>query len=584
MERRLTAVLAVDVAGYSRLMGADEVGTHEALKAHRREVLDPAIGAHRGRIVKSTGDGLLAEFASAVDAVTCAIDVQGKMAERNRDAALKIAFRIGINVGDIIIESDDIFVDGVNIASRVEAECEPGGVCLSDDAFRQVRGKTTFAFDDLGEKSLKNIDRPVRLYAVPPPAVRAAPVSSPAGAKASAALSLPDKPSIAVLPFANMSGDPEQEYFVDGITEDIITALSKWRWFHVIARNSTFTYKGRNVDARQIGRELGVKYVLEGSVRKSAGRVRVTAQLIDTSNGAHIWAERYDRELRDVFAIQDDLSQHVGAAIEPALSRSETDRSRRKTQDQMIAYDHLMRGVWHFHQLTADDARKAIACFKQAIAQDSTLADAYAHLARTLLSGVMYGFSLGPRTNLEAAENAAKALALDPANPIACYVTALILAHRDDAETAVTFARRALELNDNFTPAYFALAVGSTFLGRLDDSLAAIDRATRLSPADPQRFVWLAQRASALYLSRRYDEAVDAARQSLRLRWYHTGCRVLAASLAQLGDIESAKSAARDLLDHPHADRTIDAVIRPFKRNVDREHYAEGLRKAGMPE
>lgn len=393
-----------------------------------------------------------------------------------------------------------------------------------------------------------------------------------------------DRPCIAVLPFTNMSGEVEQEYFADGITEDIITALSKWRWFNVIARNSSFTYKGRNVDTRQIGRELGAHYVLEGSIRKAAARVRVTAQLIDASNGAHIWAERYDRELLDVFAIQDDLSQHVGAAIEPALSKSELDRSRRKTSEQMVAYDYLMRGIWHFHKFNPDDAKLATASFQKAIELDATLADAHANLARTLLSSVMYGFSPGASSNLESLASATAALNIDPANPIACYVTALILSHRDDPETALAFAQRAIELNDSYTPAFFALAVASTFLGRKEEALAAIDRALGLSPADPQRFVWLAQRASALYLSKRYGEAVDTARQSLRLRWYHTGCRVLAASLAQLGDIGSGKAVARELVEHAHADRTIREVIRPFRRDDDRNHYSEGLRKAGLPE
>lgn len=410
-------------------------------------------------------------------------------------------------------------------------------------------------------------------------------IAQPEGARTNfSSLGFRDRPSIAVLPFANMSGDADQEYFADGITEDIITSLSKWRWFNVIARNSCFTYKGRNVDARQIGRELGAHYVVEGSVRTAPGRVRVTAQLIDSSNGAHIWADRYDRDLVDVFVIQDDVSQRVGAAIEPALSRTETDRSRRKTPDQMVAYDHFMRGIWHFHQLSSDDAARAVACFEKAVALDDALADAYAYLARTLLSKVMYGFSPGLEASLEAVGIAAKALTLDPANPIACYVTAIVLAHRDDADTALAFARRAIEFNDNYTPAYFALAVASAFLGRLDDALAAVDRALRLSPADPQRFVWLAQRASALYLLQRYEEAVDTARQSLRLRWYHTACRVLAASYAQLGMTELAKNAIGELILNEHADKTIREVIRPFKRAIDREHYSEGLRRAGLPE
>jgi adenylate cyclase len=520
-------------------------------------------------------------WSSAFDAVTCAMAIQAALATRNETSSLPVTFRIGINVGDIIIDGDDIFGDGVNVAARVEAECEPGGVCLTGSAFEHVRGKTDFAFKELGERSLKNIDRPVKLYAAHP-VWSAAPAGSFVNTKKPPPL--PDKPYVAVLPFQNMSGDPDQEYFADGITEDIITALSKWRWFNVIARNSSFTYKGRNIDARQVGRELGVHYVLEGSIRKAASRVRVTAQLIEASNGAHIWAERYDRELVDVFAIQDDVSQHVGAAIEPALSRSEVDRSRRKTPEQMVAYDHLMRGIWHFHKFNSADAKEAIVSFKKAIELDATLADAHANLARTLLSSAMYGFSPGPGTNQESLESATAALNIDPANPIACYVTALILSHHDDAETAVTFAQRAIELNDSYTPAFFALAVANTFLGQTEQALGAIDRALRLSPADPQRFAWLAQRASALYLSKRYREAVDTARQSLRLRWYHTGCRVLAASLAQLGEIDAANSATRELVEHAHGDKAISEVIRPFRREVDRDLYAEGLRKAGMPE
>jgi len=287
IERRLAAVMAADAAGYSRLMGADEVGTLEALRSVRREIVDPAIANHNGRIVKTTGDGLLAEFASAVDAVTCAMAVQDRMARCEGGAAPKIMFRIGINVGDIIIEDEDIFGDGVNIATRVENECQPGGVCLSDDASRQVRGKTAFAFDDLGEKSLKNIDRPVRLYAV-----RSASSSAAIASPQAALVAITDRSSIAVLPFQNMSGDPEQEYFADGMVEDIITALSRFKSLFVIARNSSFTYKGKAVDIKQVGNELGVRYLLEGSVRKSGGRVRITGQLIEAATGAHLWLTR----------------------------------------------------------------------------------------------------------------------------------------------------------------------------------------------------------------------------------------------------------------------------------------------------
>jgi adenylate cyclase len=347
VERRLAAVLAADVAGYSRLMGVDEVGTLQALKAHRRELIDPSIAAFKGRIVKTTGDGMLVEFASAVDAVTCAMDVQAKMLERNAAAARPITFRVGINVGDIIIDGDDIFGDGVNVAARIENECEPGGVFVSGSAFEQVRGKTEFAFHDLGEKSLKNIERPVRLYAVRRPQAYAERVSAPQASRqiSDTAIPLPDKPSIAVLPFQNMSGDPEQEYFADGIVEDIITALSHFKSLFVIARNSTFTYKGKPVDIKQAGRELGVRYVLEGSVRKGGGRVRITGQLVDAATGTHLWADKFDGSLADVFDLQDEVTEKVVSSIAPALEVAEMDRAKRKPTQQLDSYDLFLRGM-----------------------------------------------------------------------------------------------------------------------------------------------------------------------------------------------------------------------------------------------
>jgi adenylate cyclase len=318
--RRLAAIVAADVAGYSRLMGLDEVGTARTLREHRK-VTDALVAKHGGRLVKTTGDGVLLEFPSVVDAVECAVAVQAVMAERNEGvpADRRMLFRIGINLGDILIEGDDILGDGVNIAARIENECEPGGVYLSDDAYRQVRGKTSFVFDDLGERSLKNIDRPLRLYAVHSTSFSTAATTFPA--EADKPFPLPDKPSIAVLPFENMSGDPEQEYFADGMVDEIITALSRFKWLFVIARNSSFTFKGKAVDVKEVGRRLGVRYVLEGSVRKAAGKVRITGQLIDTVTGAHIWADRFERDLTDVFALQDEVTVAVVSAIQPNCFR-----------------------------------------------------------------------------------------------------------------------------------------------------------------------------------------------------------------------------------------------------------------------
>jgi len=342
IERRLAAILAADIAGYSRLMGADEERTLARLKAHRREHIDPKISEHRGRIVKTTGDGILIEFPSVIEAVSCAVAVQRGIAERNAGTPeeQRITFRVGVNLGDIIVEDGDIHGDGVNIAARLEGIAEPGGICISEDAFRQVRGRVDVEFEDIGEQSLKNIARPLRVYRV---------LLQRPGQTRGQALPLPDKPSIAVLPFANMSGDPEQEYFADGMVEEIITALSRIRWLFVIARNSSFTYEGRAIDVKQVGRELGVRYVLEGSVRKAGGRVRITAQLIDATNGAHLWADRFDGSLEDVFELQDEVASGVAGVIEPALQAAETARSARRPTNDLTAYDLYLRAyamVW----------------------------------------------------------------------------------------------------------------------------------------------------------------------------------------------------------------------------------------------
>jgi len=338
--RRLAAILAADVAGYSRLMGSDEEGTHERLKAHLRELVEPKIKEHRGRIVKNTGDGFLAEFPSVVDAVRCAVEVQRGMADREPEAPeeRRIRFRIGVNLGDVIAEPHDIFGDGVNVAARLEALAEPGGICISRMVRDQIRDKLPYPFGDMGEQSVKNIARPIRVYAWRPASV-AEPRVAPA-----ASLPLPDKPSIAVLPFANLSGDPEQEYFVDGMVEEIITALSRIRWLFVIALNSSFTYKGQAVDVKQVGRELGVRYVLEGSVRKAAGRVRITGQLINALNGTHLWADRFDGSLEDVFDLQDKVASSVAGVIEPALQAAETARSAGRPTADLAAYELYLRG------------------------------------------------------------------------------------------------------------------------------------------------------------------------------------------------------------------------------------------------
>jgi adenylate cyclase len=375
--RRLTAILAGDVAGYSRLMGADEEGTLSRLNAHRREFLEPKVAHHRGRIVKRTGDGILIEFASAVDAARCAVEIQHGMIKRNAPVPQdkRIELRIGIHVGDIIIEEGDIYGDGVNIAARLEGIAQPGGICISGDAYGQVRGKLDASFEDGGEQELKNIARPVRVYWLR---------FNEKSATAATRLALPSKPSIAVLAFQNMSGDPEQEYFADGIAEDVITALSRLRWLFVVARNSSFTYKGKSVDVRQVGRELGVRYVLEGSVRKTGNRVRINAQLIDASDGHHVWADRYDRALEDIFAVQDEMTNQITSAIAPGIVAAEVQRAQAKDVDELSTWERLMHAHWHIQRFTAEDFREAIRLLDELLRHDPNNATALSDLAFAL--------------------------------------------------------------------------------------------------------------------------------------------------------------------------------------------------------
>jgi TolB-like protein len=392
--RRLAAILAADVAGYSRLMGADEEGTLERLKALRRELLDPKIAEHKGRIVKTTGDGLLVEFASVVDAVRCAVEVQQAMPERNTGVAAdsRIELRIGINLGDVIVEGDDLYGDGVNIAARLEALADAGGVFVSNTVHDHVRDRLPCVFEDLGEQQVKNIARPVRVYRV-----RAGTAKRPS-TPASTALPLPDKPSIAVLPFDNLSGDPEQEYFADGMVEEIITALSRIRWLFVIARNSTFTYKGRAVDVKEVGRELGVRYVLEGSVRKAGTQVRITGQLIDALTGTHLWADRFDGSLEDVFDLQDKVAVSVAGVIEPTLQRAEMRRSAERATIDLTAYELYLRALAVFYPVTKERVFDALRLFEQAIAIDRHYGPALARAAICQYQLVNYGLAEEPET------------------------------------------------------------------------------------------------------------------------------------------------------------------------------------------
>src|SRR5271167_2641196 len=445
--RRLAAILAADVAGYSRLMGADEEGTLTQLKTLRAELIDPAIAQHNGRIVKTTGDGLLVEFASIVDAMRCAIAWQGRMAEQDQPAPGRIEWRIGVNLGDVISDGDDIFGDGVNIAARLEAIAAPCGICVSRTVITQTRGKLEFPVEDLGEQNLKNIAQPIHVFRV---LAGSKPMPGPA------ALPLPDKPSIAVLPFQNMSGDPEQEYFADGMVEEIITALSRIRWLFVIARNSTFTYKGQAVDVKQVGRELGVRYVLEGSVRKGGGRVRITAQLIEAATGAHLWADRFDGSLEDVFDLQEKVASSVAGVIEPALQAAEAARSVNRPTTDLTAYDLYLRA---YAVAISSSARfpEALVLMSQAIARDPNYGPALGYAAVCHFRAVWDNWSKDSEADTrKAIDFARRALAFARDDPGAIIHAATVLAYfGEDIGSMIALVDRALTLNPSFARGWY---------------------------------------------------------------------------------------------------------------------------------
>jgi adenylate cyclase len=577
--RRLAAVLAADVAGYSRLIGADEGGTLSALKAIRAELIDRTIAAHNGRLVKTTGDGLLVEFGSVVDALHCATAVQAGMAERNATtpADKRIEFRIGINVGDVVVEDGDIFGDGVNVAARLEGLAEPGGICVSARVQEDALGKLDLAFDDLGEQRLKNIARPVHVFRILADAlslVTVAPVP----------LTLPDKPSVAVLPFTNMSADPEQEFFADGIAEDIITALSRYPSLFVIARNSSFTYKGRAVDVKQVGRELGVRYVLEGSLRKADNRIRVTAQLVEAETGKHVWAERYDRELADIFALQDEITQAVTVAIAPAIAQAEQQRAMRKPPESLDAWAAYQRGLWHQSKASTEDNTLAQKFFQQAIDLDPTFAGGYRGLAAVYLQAAAVFMTrnlLEAQTSAEAL--ARRAVALDGSDAEARSCLSWVLLRSGDYEGALTEAEHAISISPNLGGAHGMLGLSLVFGGRCAEGLAAVERCLRLDPHDPFRSLRLRTMAIALYFSRDYSTAVGVLTQAIRaFPDDPTHYRWLAAALGQLDRNEEAREALTKAIARAPAEFDLHVRERvPWFRSEDHAHMLEGLGKAG---
>jgi adenylate cyclase len=579
--RRLAAILAADVAGYSRLIGADEEGTLARLKAHRSEVIDPKIAEHRGRIVKTTGDGLLVEFASVVDALRCATQIQAAMGERNTavPADTRIEFRVGIHQGDIVVEDGDIFGDGVNIAARLEGLAEPGGICVSVRVQEDAAGKLDLAFEDIGEQALKNIARPVRVFRIG--AKRVAQASEQL-----LALPLPDKPSVAVLPFTNMSGDPEQEFFADGIAEDVITALSRYPSLFVIARNSSFTYRGRAVDVKQIGRELGVRYVLEGSLRKAGNRIRVTAQLVEAETGKHVWAERYDRDPADIFAVQDEIAEAVTIAITPAIADAERQRAMRRPPASLDAWGAYQRGLWHLGKGNAADNAVAEKFFQQAIDLDPLFAGGYTGLAAALMRAG--GFQTRDPTEAQRVEEelAQRAVALDGGDAEARARLALALSERGDHQGARAEAERALALCPNLPDAHGALGIALMYTGKPKEGLVALETCIRLDPRGPLMMNRLAQVALAYYFCREYAAAVAAAKRAIRSfpdRWSYYRC--LAQALGQLGRTEEAKVALNKAI--AIAPASFDLFVRgrpPWFRQEDHDHMMEGLRKAGWQE
>ena len=571
--RRLAAILAADVAGYSRLIGADEGGTLARLRALRRELLDPKIAECRGRLVKTTGDGLLIEFGSVVDALRCAVEVQREMTGRNTGVPpdSRIEFRIGINVGDIVVEDGDIFGDGVNVAARLEALAEPGGICVAARVQEDAAGKLDLAFEDIGEQQLKNIARPVRAY-------RVIASAGSASVRADPILALPDKPSIAVLPFANMSGDPEQEYFADGMVEEIITALSRIRWLFVIARNSTFTYKGQAIDVKRVGRELGVRYVLEGSVRKAGGRVRITAQLIEAETGAHLWADRFDGSLDDVFELQDQVAKSVAGVIEPALQAAETARSANRPTVDLTAYDLYLRADAMILP-SATQIPEALRLLEQAIEHDPNYGPALGLAARCCLRLVADGRSGNPEADSrKGIDFARRALRVASDDPGALTDAAAVLAYfGEDIGAMIMLIDRALALNPSFARGWYSSGVLRRWAGQPEVAIEHVKAALRLSPR-ARVGTSLATLGSAYFVSRRFDEAVPSLLLAIQEDPnFPDPYRYLAACYAHMGLLDEARATLQRL-------KGITSVVMPrstmLQHPEHRELFLSGLRLA----
>jgi len=579
MEHRLAAVLAADMVGYSRLMEADERGTLARLRTHRIELIDPAIAKNQGRIIKTTGDGMLVEFQSVADAVRCAVEIQERMRRRNSDVAddRRIEFRIGINLGDIIFEDGDIFGDGVNIAARVEQLAEVGGICVTAAVHDQVDGRVDAAFEDLGEKLLKNIRRPVRIYRV----AGQSPEPKPAPAKGQPAAGVV-KPTVAVLPFANMSGDPEQEFFVDGLTEDILTELSRRRELFVISRTSTFVYKGQAANLREVAQKLGARYLVEGSVRKAGDRLRVTVQLIDTASDAHIWAERYDRKLDDVFSIQDEITAAIVATLPGRLEAAQHDQLARMKPSSMAAYECVLAAKVMHHRSTRDDNVEALKLVDRALKLDPDYAHAHAWRGCILGQAWGYGWCKDKDATLnEVAFELDKAMALDDNDADVHRILAAVAIMRSDMNRARYHQDRALTLNPNYDLVVVQMGELFTWLGRAEEGIEWIRKAMRLNPHHPARF-W-SHLGRAHFVGRQYAQAIEAFMHLSTMDAQQHA--FLAACYGWLGDRTAATAHVTRLgeLD-PELDLQKFLATMHYANEADLQHLREGLIKAGMPE
>jgi adenylate cyclase len=585
LPRKLAAILYADVAGYSRLTGDDEDATHRALRDYL-DLMSASVEQHRGRVMHYAGDAMLAMFDAVVDALSCATHVQHTLRSRNDDLpdARKVEFRIGVNLGDVIEDRGDIYGEGVNVAARLEGFAEPGGICVSESVRAAVGAKLPLEYEFMGEQQVKNIAEPVRAYQV----ITDSEPSQSVPSAEDMPLKLPSKPSIAVLPFTNMSPDPDQEYFADGVTEDLITALSNVQSFFVIARNSSFTFKGQAVDVKKVGRDLGVRYVMEGSVRRAGNRVRITAQLLDATTGNHVWADRFDRALEEIFELQDEVTESVVGAIEPHLKRAEYERIREKRPESLDAYDYTLRGLFTMDKLTPEDTADALTLFRKAIEADSNYARAYVCASWCYRRHVqLRGMTLPDEDRAESIRLAEIALKLDNSDPLVLWQAGVTMGIvKGDLEMMTNLIERSLAVNVNSTRAWISSAWVHCLLGRPEEAIADAERAMRLSPLDTALWVAHGFLANAHMQLGNYKEAVSWAKKSVAQHLYNLPAHhVLAASCSHLGLKDEAQETVRRLLElDPELTLTRLPEIYPVARYRNLEAFLDGLRQAGLPE